>query len=184
MSAVSHSGATLPATERPRITIRGPCKSFGGSPFYQDFDLDLPRQAVTSLFGPNGCGRSTLIDLVAGLLPIDRGEVRFDGKTLRETRIGCVVRNDRDALLPCRRATDNMRYPRVLARTPRAEVGRRVGLLDSATTLSIRDRLRPVLVESGTAMVLVPRDLEEAVWLAAHALRVFQREVRKGEGAR
>jgi ABC-type nitrate/sulfonate/bicarbonate transport system ATPase subunit len=147
VSAVPHSGATLPATERPRLTIRGPCKSFGGSPFHQDFDLDLPRQAVTSLFGPNGCGRSTLIDPVAGLLPIDRGEVRFDGKTLR------------------------------------AEVGRRVGLLDSATTLFIRDRLRPVLVESGTAMVLVPRDLEEAVWLAAHALRVFQREVRKGEGA-
>jgi NitT/TauT family transport system ATP-binding protein len=269
VSAVPQPGATLPATERPQITIRGLCKAFGGSPLYQDFDLDLPRRAVTSIFGPNGCGKSTLINLVAGLLPIDRGEVLFDGKTLRQTRIGYVFQNYRDALFPWRRAIDNIRYPLVLAKTPRAEVDRRVeqlvasfqptfdlnrhpyelsggqqqlvsimralapepevlfldepfSALDYEMTLFIRDRLQQVFVETGTTMVLVSHDLEEAVWLAdtivlltrrptrvaevlrfdaprprdiatlsdsgfvrakAHALRVFQREVRKGEGA-
>ena len=93
------------------ITIRGLTKSFAGQPLYSGFDLDIPKAQITSIFGPNGCGKSTMINMVAGLLPMDGGEVLFDGKTLDETVIGYVFQNYRDALFPWKRAIDNIKYP-------------------------------------------------------------------------
>ncbi len=34
-----------------------------------------------SVFGPNGCGKSTLINMISGLMPMDSGEVLYDGQT-------------------------------------------------------------------------------------------------------
>jgi ABC-type sugar transport systems, ATPase components len=45
------------------------CKSFGSAAIYHDFDLDIPRGKLVSVFGPNGCGKSTLINMIAGLIP-------------------------------------------------------------------------------------------------------------------
>ncbi|WP_153012910.1 ABC transporter ATP-binding protein [Pseudacidovorax intermedius] len=93
------------------ITIRGLTKRFGDAAVYEDFDLDIPHGRITSVFGPNGCGKSTLINMIAGLIPIDRGEILFDGKTARETRIGYVFQNYREAMFPWMRTIDNIAYP-------------------------------------------------------------------------
>jgi NitT/TauT family transport system ATP-binding protein len=99
------------ASTRPHVTVRGLCKSFAGKPLYTDFDLDLPKHKIVSIFGPNGCGKSTLMNMIAGLIPLDKGEILFDGKTLKETKIGYVFQNYRDALFPWITARDNIAYP-------------------------------------------------------------------------
>ncbi len=38
---------------------------------------------LISVFGPNGCGKSTLINMIAGLMPIDSNKILFDGKNLK-----------------------------------------------------------------------------------------------------
>ena len=83
MSAPLPIRPDLSTTKRPptHITVRGLSKSFAGQPLYRDFDLDLPRGRVICFFGPNGCGKSTLINLICGLIPRDAGEILFDGKT-------------------------------------------------------------------------------------------------------
>lgn len=108
------------------ITVRGLSKAFGGQPLYRDFDLDLARGKVITFFGPNGCGKSTLINLICGLIRPDAGEVLFDGKTLRDTVIGYVFQNYRDALFPWLRARDNILYPLKIARWSKADTERRV----------------------------------------------------------
>ena len=75
------------------VTIRGLSKAFAGQPLYTALDLDLPRGKIVSTFGPNGCGKSTLMNMIAGLLPMDKGEILFDGKTLAQTKIGYVFQN-------------------------------------------------------------------------------------------
>jgi len=93
------------------ITIRGLTKRFGDAAVYEDFDLDIPHGRITSVFGPNGCGKSTLINMISGILPYDGGQILFEGKTARETRIGYVFQNYREAVFPWMRAIDNIRYP-------------------------------------------------------------------------
>ncbi len=110
----------------PAITIRGLCKTFGADPLYSNFDLDIPRNKIVTVFGPNGCGKSTLINMISGQTPYERGEILFDGKTLKDTTIGYVFQNYRDALFPWKRAIDNIRYPLSLAGMRRAEVDSRV----------------------------------------------------------
>lgn len=118
------SGARVGAARdggHPFITIRGLSKSFGGQPLYTNFDLDFPKAQITSVFGPNGCGKSTLINMVAGLIPMDMGSVLFDGKVLEQTVIGYVFQNYREALFPWKRAIDNIKYPLRLAGKSKAE---------------------------------------------------------------
>lgn len=98
------------AGKRPAIAVRGLCKRFGNSVLYDDLHLDIPRGRFISIFGPNGCGKSTLINLMAGLMPIDGGEILFDGRPVRDVTIGYVFQNYRDALFPWMSARDNIGY--------------------------------------------------------------------------
>jgi NitT/TauT family transport system ATP-binding protein len=110
----------------PHVTIRGLSKRFGDAVIYDRFDLDIPRGKLVSVFGPNGCGKSTLINMVAGLIPFDAGEILFDGKPLREIKFGYVFQNYREALFPWLRAFDNIEYPLKLMHMPSAERRARV----------------------------------------------------------
>ncbi len=116
----------VPGPVGTHITIRGLTKYFAGAPLYQDFDLDFPKGKIVSIFGPNGCGKSTLINMIAGLMPIDAGQILFDGKSLRDTKIGYVFQNYREALFPWLRTVDNIGYPLKLAGETPLEVARRV----------------------------------------------------------
>jgi NitT/TauT family transport system ATP-binding protein len=94
-----------------RIEIRGLTKRFGDSYIYRNFDLDLREGEFISIFGPNGCGKSTFINLISGMIPIDAGTVLYDGKTIRQTRVSYVFQNYREALFPWSRAINNIQYP-------------------------------------------------------------------------
>ena len=85
--------AFVPGPVGTHITIRNLTKYFAGAPLYEDFNLNIPKNKIVSVFGPNGCGKSTLINMIAGLIPIDSGEILFDGKSLSETKIGYVFQN-------------------------------------------------------------------------------------------
>ena len=97
--------------EGTHITIRGLTKRFQDATIYDGFDLDIPKGKIVSVFGPNGCGKSTLINMISGILPYDAGQILFEGKEARDTRIGYVFQNYREAVFPWMRAIDNIRYP-------------------------------------------------------------------------
>lgn len=145
-AALGHDEASFRQTF---ITVRGLSKRFGESTLYQSFDLDLPQGRVTSIFGPNGCGKSTLINMLAGLTTMDAGEVLFDGKTLKETTIGYVFQNYRDALMPWKRAIDNIQYPLQIARKNRAECNRRVEELIASFDVKFDLRRYPYELSGG-----------------------------------
>jgi len=106
------------AGKRPAITIRGLKKAFGGATLYDGLDLDIPQGRFISVFGPNGCGKSTLINLISGLIPIDGGEIMFDGRDVKDVTIGYVFQNYRDALFPCWYAQPRCRVHRAFGCWP------------------------------------------------------------------
>src|SRR5580698_2808780 len=113
--------AAVVASRRPHVTIRGLSKRFDKSIVYDNFDLDIPRGELISIFGPNGCGKSTLINIIAGLIPPDAGQILFDGMLLNEIKFGYVFQNYREALFPWLRAFDNISYPLKMMKVVPAE---------------------------------------------------------------
>ena len=53
----------------------------GREGFISGMDLSIRKGAVTSLIGPNGCGKSTVLKLIAGILRPSAGSVRISGIT-------------------------------------------------------------------------------------------------------
>ena len=111
------------------IRIRGLTKRFQAGYVYRDFDLDLHDGEFVSIFGPNGCGKSTLINLISGLAPMDGGEVLYNGKPIGQTKLSYVFQNYRDALFPWMRALHNIQYPLKLLHLDKAPRDRRVEAL-------------------------------------------------------
>jgi NitT/TauT family transport system ATP-binding protein len=133
----------------PHVTIRGLSKHYTDAAIYDKFDFDIPRGKLISVFGPNGCGKSTLINMIAGLVPADAGEVLFDGRPLSRVKFGYVFQNYREALFPWLRAFDNIAYPLKLMGVDKAERDRRVDRLVSHLGVKIDLSLYPYHLSGG-----------------------------------
>ena len=64
----------------PILQLRGVDKHFGPVQVLHGVDFTVRAGEVTALVGDNGAGKSTLVKCVAGIHPIDGGEVLFDGE--------------------------------------------------------------------------------------------------------
>lgn len=138
-----------PTKRQPLMTIRGLRKTFDDVIVYDDFGIDLPLGRFISIFGPNGCGKSTLINMVSGLMPMDAGEVLYDGQLIRETRVSHVFQNYREALFPWMKAIDNIHYPLKVMGVPRAERNRRVEKLLTDFEVRIDLKAYPYALSGG-----------------------------------
>ena len=67
-------------TDTPLLVLRGVSKSFGSVQALADVDFEVRRGEVMALVGDNGAGKSTLIKCVAGIHPMDEGEILYDGQ--------------------------------------------------------------------------------------------------------
>jgi putative ABC transport system ATP-binding protein len=88
----------------PMLAIRGLGKSFGGArprEVLRDISLEVRRGEYVAIVGESGVGKSTLLNLIAGLDSPDRGSIALDGTDLallddagrtllRRSRIGFV----------------------------------------------------------------------------------------------
>ncbi|TVQ46856.1 MAG: ATP-binding cassette domain-containing protein [Gloeocapsa sp. DLM2.Bin57] len=64
----------------PLIELKGASKSFGDNLILDEVDLTIyPRDALV-LLGPSGTGKSTILRLIAGLIPLDKGTIYFKGR--------------------------------------------------------------------------------------------------------
>ena len=87
--------------------------------FTLDAAIEVPTPGTIALFGRSGCGKTTLVNVIAGLLQADRALVDIDGVMLEDTRtksrirveqrrIGYVFQDSR--LFPHLNVTGNLRY--------------------------------------------------------------------------
>jgi ABC-type uncharacterized transport system ATPase subunit len=64
------------------LEIEGLRKDFGGLAAVDGVDFALAEGDLHALVGPNGCGKSTLFNLITGTLPPSGGRVRFAGEDI------------------------------------------------------------------------------------------------------
>ena len=56
-------------------------------PAVREISVQIARGSLTGLIGPNGCGKTTLLKLLAGVLAPDSGTVMLDGRALTDADI-------------------------------------------------------------------------------------------------
>ena len=67
----------------PLVEFKNICKSFktGGKEtvICDNFDLNVEKGELVAIMGKSGCGKTTILNMIAGIEPIDSGEFIFDG---------------------------------------------------------------------------------------------------------
>ncbi len=67
------------------LECRNLCKAYKkGINVLSNMNIEIPEGRIVGLLGPNGCGKSTLIKIIAGLLQANSGEVLIDGQPVGE----------------------------------------------------------------------------------------------------
>ena len=67
----------------PLVELKGVSKSFGSKVVLDQIDLTIGARDAIALVGPSGTGKTTILELISGLLAPDEGEVRIEGNLRR-----------------------------------------------------------------------------------------------------
>ncbi len=99
---------------RPRIELRGVTKRYDGDaarpPVLLDVDLTVQENEFVTLVGRSGCGKTTLLNIVAGLVEASAGEVQVDGARVTGPGRGKGVVFQQHALFPWLTARRNVEF--------------------------------------------------------------------------
>ena len=196
----------------------------------KDISLEVREHEFVCIVGASGCGKTTLLRLLGGLLTPTQGSVTFRGNAVTgpDRALAIVFQDYGKALLPWRTVYGNVELALESRRVPRVErpeiintlLGR-VGLadradafpvqlsggmqqrlqiarclaqspqvllmdepfgaLDAMTRQSLQDEVARLSAESGTTVVFVTHDLEEAIYLGDRVISMESRPGRIGE---
>jgi len=92
-----------------------------GSPPSRTSPSKFPAGQFVAVVGPTGCGKSSLLNLVAGLLAPAQGSVRTGARPVNSVNRDCGYMFQVDALLPWKTALDNVLLGPILRGTSRTE---------------------------------------------------------------
>lgn len=92
-----------------------PVESGSAVEVLRDFTLEVSEGEFLVLFGPNACGKTTLLNAIAGLISLDSGSISIGTTQSRTARISYIFQDYRETILPWRRVLDNIAYPLAIA---------------------------------------------------------------------
>lgn len=104
-------------------------KSYGPSSIFQDIDFTASEGEFVTLLGPSGCGKSTLLRCLAGLTPVDSGQILLQGQdivplTPQKRSIGMVFQSY--ALFPNMTVERNVAFGLKMQKLPGVAMQQRV----------------------------------------------------------
>ena len=69
------------------VEVKNLKKNYGLKNAVKDISFEIKENEILGLLGPNGCGKTTTIGMMLGLLKPTSGEIYIDGKKIEESRI-------------------------------------------------------------------------------------------------
>jgi len=106
--------AVTARTSGAQVLLRKLSKTFGATAAVDDVSLDVPAGAFVSLLGPSGSGKTTTLNLIAGFLTPDAGDILIDDRSVADVpphkrNIGMVFQSY--SLFPHMTVADNVGFP-------------------------------------------------------------------------
>jgi ATP-binding cassette subfamily C protein len=83
-AAAERTTGTRQPTFQKGISLRNIDFDYDAKPIFEGLNLDISVKSFTTIAGPSGVGKSTMLDLLCGLAEPKSGEILIDGVPLRE----------------------------------------------------------------------------------------------------
>ena len=113
------------------IEFKDVSKSYGKNIILDEFNLQIRKGEFITIIGTSGCGKTTVLKLINGLLTPNKGEVRINGENISNLdqinlrrNIGYVIQGV--GLFPHMNIAKNISYVLNLTKTNKAEIEERV----------------------------------------------------------
>jgi ABC-type nitrate/sulfonate/bicarbonate transport system ATPase subunit len=97
-----------------KLQVNSIGKSFGDVPVIEDVSLTLGQNELVSILGLSGSGKTTIFNIIAGILVPEKGEVLIDGENHTGKTGKVSYMYQKDLLLPWRKVIDNVSLPLVI----------------------------------------------------------------------
>lgn len=111
------------------IELKQVYKAFGSTKVLQDFNLSFEKGKFTTLLGASGCGKTTILRLIAGLEDLDQGQILCDGKDIsrlppQQRGVGIVFQSY--ALFPHLTVGENVAFGLKMQESPSLDIAEKV----------------------------------------------------------
>ncbi|AZO20548.1 MULTISPECIES: ABC transporter ATP-binding protein [unclassified Mesorhizobium] len=115
------SPTNSPHHAKPMVSIDKVTMSFGAYVAVQNVNLAVADGEFLAIVGPTGCGKSTILNAIAGLLKPSSGTVAIEGQPVRGIQNDIGYLFQQDALLPWKTALENVELGPMFKGTGAAE---------------------------------------------------------------
>lgn len=112
-----------------RLTFNGIVKRYGAVTAVNGVSMEIESGEFVSLVGASGCGKTTLLRIIAGFTKPDAGELTIDGKRVEmlppsKREVGFVFQSY--ALFPTQTVAQNIGFSLAIRSRPKSEIAARV----------------------------------------------------------
>lgn len=88
---------------------------------FSNLSAEIDPGEFVAIFGPNGCGKTTLLNIIANSVAPDGGAVIYDKERMDTIKIGYVFQDYRHSLFPWLKVKNNIAFPLKLRGVPKME---------------------------------------------------------------
>lgn len=120
------------------IVFKNICKSFGDTKVIENLDLKINDGEFTVLVGASGCGKTTLLRMIAGIGPATSGEIYIDGEEVSDIppgKRGIAMVFQNYAIYPTMTVRENIEFGLKNKKVPKAERDRLIA--EAAETVGL-----------------------------------------------
>ena len=146
---ISALQTTIFRNNMKKLEVKNVSKCFGENSVLKDVSLELNQGELVCLLGVSGGGKTTLFNIISGLLSPDSGQVLLDGKDITNQPGHISYMLQKDLLLPYRTIEDNVAMPLLLKGMKKKQARMQVSPLFSQFGLEGTQKKYPAQLSGG-----------------------------------
>lgn len=146
---ISAIQTTIFCNNMKKLEVKNVSKCFGENFVLKDVSLELNQGELVCLLGVSGGGKTTLFNIISGLLSPDSGQVLLDGKDITNQPGNISYMLQKDLLLPYRTIEDNVAMPLLLKGMKKKQARKQVSPLFSQFGLEGTQKKYPAQLSGG-----------------------------------